>query len=215
MDIDRSGTPDRPPRDRILDAASELFAEVGFAGARVDEIAARASVNKAMLYYYVGDKQALYTAILLRNFDRVAAALAGAVVVEGTARQRLEAVIRAITEVIQRHPEHPRIMLREVASGASNLPDEVLDRMLEVVEVVRGLLLEGSRHGEFRPTQPWLTHLAIVGAVLFVNAVAPLIERAANRISDADLPDPAVDISTALGHIFLDGIAAPANGGLS
>ena len=52
------------PRDAILDAASAEFAERGFAGARVDEIAARAGVNKAMLYYRIGDKQTLYNAVL-------------------------------------------------------------------------------------------------------------------------------------------------------
>ena len=43
---------------RILAAAKEVFAEVGFAGARVDEIARRADVNKASLYYHIGDKKA-------------------------------------------------------------------------------------------------------------------------------------------------------------
>ena len=68
-------TKDQERRDRILDAASAVFAELGFAGARVDDIAERAGVNKAMLYYHVGDKQALYSAVLLRNFDRVRTAL--------------------------------------------------------------------------------------------------------------------------------------------
>ncbi|MBW1769410.1 MAG: helix-turn-helix transcriptional regulator [Deltaproteobacteria bacterium] len=42
---------------RIMDAATEIFAESGFAGARVDEIAKRAGVNKAMIYYRIGDKK--------------------------------------------------------------------------------------------------------------------------------------------------------------
>ena len=51
-------------RDRILSSAAEIFSEVGFAGARVDEIAARAQVNKAAIYYHIGDKEALYHAVL-------------------------------------------------------------------------------------------------------------------------------------------------------
>ena len=50
-------------RDRILDAATEVFAEKGFGETRVDEIAARAGVNKAMLYYHVGGEEALYAAV--------------------------------------------------------------------------------------------------------------------------------------------------------
>ncbi len=51
-------------RERILSAAAEIFADAGFAGARVDAIARRARLNKRLLYHYVGDKQALFQAVL-------------------------------------------------------------------------------------------------------------------------------------------------------
>ena len=51
-------------RQRILDAALAEFAAKGLAGARVDEIAARAGANKRMLYAYYGDKDALFEAVL-------------------------------------------------------------------------------------------------------------------------------------------------------
>ncbi len=47
--------------ENILDAASEAFAESGYAGARVDDIAKRAGINKATIYYNVGNKKELYT----------------------------------------------------------------------------------------------------------------------------------------------------------
>ncbi|MCU0234397.1 MAG: TetR/AcrR family transcriptional regulator, partial [Thermoanaerobaculales bacterium] len=182
---------DRPaasPRDRILDAASAAFADHGFAGARVDEIAARAGVNKAMLYYHVGDKRALYAAVLMRNFDRVQAAIGEGLGVTGSARRRLEAVILALTAMVRAYPDHPRIVLREMASGAANLAPGVVARMMEVVSVVRDLLREGMEGGEFRCLDPVLTHLTIVGAVVFLNAVAPVRARAAELASDLDLP---------------------------
>jgi AcrR family transcriptional regulator len=200
--------PPPDPRELILDAASAEFAERGFAGARVDEIAARAGVNKAMLYYRVGDKQTLYTAVLMRNFDRVSAALARATTVEGTARQRLEAVIDAMSRMVQRYPDHPRIVLREIASGAVHLPTEVLARMLEVVEVVRGLLVEGVAAGEFRDLDPVLAHLTIVGAVVFLNATAPIRGRAAELVPERSLPEPTADIAAFLSTLLLDGLAA-------
>lgn len=196
------------PRDAILDAASAEFADHGFAGARVDEIAARAGVNKAMLYYRVGDKRTLYTAVLMRNFDRLTAALEAATAVEGSARDRLEAVISAITRMVQQYPDHPRIVLREIASGAVNLPSEVLARMLEVVEVVRELLTEGADAGEFRALDPVLAHLTIVGAVVFLNATAPIRGRAAELVPETSLPEPTADIAIFLSTLLLDGLAA-------
>jgi TetR/AcrR family transcriptional regulator len=202
------------PRDRILDAASAIFAVAGFAGARVDEIAARAAVNKAMLYYHVGDKRALYTAVMMRNFDRVRIAVDGALAAPGSARSRLEAVITALTRVVQEHPDHPRIVLREIASGAVNLPPEVLARMLEVVGVVRQLLEEGIAGGEFRRLDPVLTHLSIVGAIIFLNATAPIRDRAAQLGPGFDLPEPTADVATFLKAMLLDGIAVPPGKGV-
>ena len=51
-------------RARILDAAKAAFAERGLGGARVDEIAARAKVNKRMIYHYFGNKDGLFLAVL-------------------------------------------------------------------------------------------------------------------------------------------------------
>jgi AcrR family transcriptional regulator len=208
---------DRPaasPRERILDAASAAFADHGFAGARVDEIAARAGVNKAMLYYHVGDKRALYAAVLMRNFDRVEAAIGEGLGLTGSARRRLEAVILALTAMVRAYPDHPRIVLREMASGAANLAPGVVARMMEVVSVVRDLLREGMEGGEFRRLDPVLTHLTIVGAVVFLNAVAPVRARAAELASDLDLPPADTDTAAFLATMLLDGIAtARATGG--
>jgi AcrR family transcriptional regulator len=51
-------------KDRLLKAAVEEFSKRGFAGARVDEIAARAGANKALIYQYYGDKEALFKVVL-------------------------------------------------------------------------------------------------------------------------------------------------------
>jgi len=207
-------SPNEPtPRDRILDAACEEFAEHGFGGARVDEIARRASVNKAMLYYHVGGKEALYEAVLLRNFDRVQAAVAPAVLSEGSATERLGSVIAAVTKVMKQHPAHPRIVLREIAGGGSNLPTAVLERMLALIGLVRGLLAEGQAAGELRATDPVLTHLLVIGSVLFLTSVAPLRERAAELGQGLDLPDPDEDVAGFVTGVLLHGIAAPAGGG--
>ncbi len=216
MSREPSELPGRPPRERILDAASEVFAEVGFAGARVDEIAVRASVNKAMLYYYVGDKRALYTAVFMRNLDRVAAAMDGARKGGGAVPTRLRALIDAMVRAVESNPTHPRIVLREVASGAVNLPPEVLLRMLEVVDLVRELLEEGMQKGELRATHPLLTHLTLVGAVVFLTSVRPLRQRAAELAPGTVPPGDDIDLAAFLGDLMLRGLQSePASGGTS
>jgi AcrR family transcriptional regulator len=68
-----------PPRQRdaertraeILDVATKEFADRGYAGARVDEIAAKTSTTKRMIYYYFGGKEQLYVAVLERSYSRI------------------------------------------------------------------------------------------------------------------------------------------------
>ncbi|TDI89778.1 MAG: TetR/AcrR family transcriptional regulator [Chloroflexi bacterium] len=57
-------------RTRILDAASQEFARVGFAGARIDEVARIAEVNKRMIYHYFQSKTGLYAAVLNSRLAR-------------------------------------------------------------------------------------------------------------------------------------------------
>ena len=212
MTPETSPTPRTSSQEKILDAASSAFAEEGFAGARVDEIARRAGVNKAMLYYHFGDKRALYREVLIRNFGRIEKALEGSLPAQGSAREQLLAVIATATRIITSNPDHPRIVLREFASGGANLPPEVLERMLGLMTIVKNLLNEGIRNGEFRATDPVMTHLTLIGSILMLNVVTPLRERASQIGPDIDLPDAEFDIAQFLGDLLLNGIAAPRSG---
>ncbi len=58
-------------KDRLLKAAFEEFSKRGFAGARVDEIASRAGANKALIYQYYGDKEALFKHVLECKMDEM------------------------------------------------------------------------------------------------------------------------------------------------
>ena len=201
-----------PARQKILDAASRAFAEEGFGGARVDEIARRAGVNKAMLYYHVGNKQALYTAVLTRNFDRMEEALAERFAAGGSARDRMELIVSGVSRILKELPDHPRIILREFASGGTNLEPEVLERMAKVLTMVRALLSEGVQSREFRATDPFMTHLTLVGASLILNVVGPLRERVSEIDPGIGAPPDDQDAGAFLGDLLLHGIAASGNG---
>ncbi len=69
----RGRDPERT-RARILEAATREFARYGLGGARVDRIAESAGANKRMLYYYFGDKDALFQAVLEHAYERIRSA---------------------------------------------------------------------------------------------------------------------------------------------
>ena len=158
---------------RILDAAGTIFAEVGFGGARVDEIAARADVNKAMIYYHIGDKQALYTRVLHTVFGDAASRMTDNLAQVDTPQDKIKAYIHSIAETLEKHPHLPPIMMREMAAGGVNLPEIVAQDLAAILGMITELLKEGREQGEFVEVNPLALHLMVVGGFSFFKTSGP------------------------------------------
>src|SRR5688572_10536893 len=102
------------PHERIVAAAAEVFASRGFDGARIDEIAERAGINKAMLYYHVGDKERLYSAVLVETIDRALALVRAATANAHSPSEKLQAVLDTLAAFGTSNPEFIPLIMREV-----------------------------------------------------------------------------------------------------
>src|SRR5690348_522161 len=111
----RLGTRAQPEQSRaaILKAAVGEFAREGVAGARTDAIARSAGVNKALLYYYFKDKEAIYRAVLDQVFGGVRRAVHNAVSQPLPPREKLAGYVRAHFDYIASNPLYPRIVQAE------------------------------------------------------------------------------------------------------
>src|SRR5437660_1267675 len=135
--LGRAGSRGEPEKTRaaILKAALEEFAHEGVTGARTDEIARRAGVNKALLYYYFKDKEGLYAAALEHVFTglhgRVMTVLNDA---ELAPREKLLKYVEAHFEYMANAPGYPRLAQREfMRSGKSLSPaaSRILDHHIK------------------------------------------------------------------------------------
>ncbi len=104
---------------RILDAAKRVFAEHGFRGATVDEIAQRAEMSKPNLLYYFKNKKALYRAVLERTLDSWLEPLR-ALDAAGDPETELRRYIARKIEASRRDPEASRVFASEMLRGASS-----------------------------------------------------------------------------------------------
>ena len=194
-------------RDQILSAATSVFAEVGYAGARVDEIAERAGVNKAMLYYHVGNKRELYRAVLHAVLEHIRGVFEGVVASTSDPVARIRAVARAIARFADERPDLPSVLFREVATGGKNLDDDLLREVAAVFGGVRSLYQEGSDLGVFRPTDPFVAHFVSVGALLFLVGSKPLRARVGemtgSRIEIEETPD---ELAARFADLLLEGL---------
>ncbi len=107
---------------KILAAADALFGESGFDGVSVRDLAERAGVNKALVFYYYGSKEALFERVMEGYYEAHANALSGAFEAGGTLRERFHRVIDAYIDFIDEHRNWPRLVQRQVAGSPESMP---------------------------------------------------------------------------------------------
>src|SRR5271157_5191810 len=151
----RLGTRGRPEESRasILKAAVAEFAENGIAGARTDAIARAAHVNKALLYYYFKDKDALYEAVLDHVFSGLRARVMPVLESELPPRQKMLEYLGAYFDYIAANPRFPRVVQGEwMRSGAGSAPMQRVAKeyFRPIFEKLVDVLREGMEAGEFR-----------------------------------------------------------------
>jgi TetR/AcrR family transcriptional regulator len=173
IDIEKPGK----TAEKILKAARTIFAEKGYNGAHVDEIAGRAGVNKATIYYQIGDKDTLYANVIHQVIGNTAQGITRVVAKADNPEDKLKAYIAFIADTVDKNPELPPIMMREVASGGATLPRVVIEDIASVLIVLAGILEEGRKKEIFIETVPFLIHMMIIGTILFYKKSSPIKDK--------------------------------------
>jgi len=177
----RLGSRGQPEQTRaaILQAAMSEFAQEGVAGARTDAIARAARVNKALLYYYFKDKEALYGAVLDQAFAGLSQHVLAALNSDLRPREKYLAYVGAHFDYIASNPVLPRIAQREWMSAGRNASPHlrhIVQRYLRPIFLkVSEVLREGIAAGEFRRVDPIQFMPSTVAIVVSYFANAPLI----------------------------------------
>jgi AcrR family transcriptional regulator len=185
-------------RNRVMAAAIAEFAARGFDGATVDRIAARARLNKAMLYYHFRGKAALYREILRDVFAGVADAVQAIPGASDTPQAKLRRFVETVAAEAVARPHVPSVWLREMADGGRHLDDAIVVQLARVVAVLADILRQGERQGVFRRAHPFVTHLGIVAPLLLFAASAPVRKKFGPRLA----PDVAgIDAASAIHQV--------------
>ncbi len=177
----RLGTRGKPEESRaaILKAAVAEFAREGVAGARTDAIARSAGVNKALLYYYFKDKEALYQAVLDEVFSGVRAAIHHALSQDLAPRERVIAYVCSHFDYIASHPLYPRIVHAEFLRAGrdpSRLQAVAKQYFRPVFAELSSLLREGAESGDFRPVDPLHFVPSMIAIITFYFLTAPIMK---------------------------------------
>src|SRR6516164_3550856 len=165
-------------RNKLLVAARREFADSGLAGARVDEIAARAGVNKQLVYHYFGDKDALYLAVLEWVYEEIRAHERELNLEGLPPEQAIRKLIESSFDHLDAHPDFIVLLNDENRGGARHVRGS---RKLEamhspLVSLVGKILKQGVREGVFRRgVNPVHLYISIAGLSYFFFSNAPTL----------------------------------------
>lgn len=181
--------------ERILEAATTVFAEEGLERATLADIGARAGIRRPSLLYHFESKEALYADVVRRTFADLRAVLGEATRGPAAFEVRLEQLVRAYATFLQNDPRHARIVVRSLLEhdgpGAALLVGEIVP----VLDIV---LLFIARDGAtaLRPG------LDLRGAVLQV-ASDMILRNASGALRRAVWGEPSADDSWKLARALL------------
>ncbi len=144
---------------RIVAAAREEFARRGFAGARVEQIARRAGVNKQLLFYYFHSKRGLFQAVLAQSAGELETALAELSSPAGGPLERLRLTLAAQFEFLARNPQMVALLGQGTRLGGGAAFAPAINRLVV-------LLAEGQGLGQVRDDVD--PHLAAAQALILM-----------------------------------------------
>jgi TetR/AcrR family transcriptional regulator len=142
---------------RIGAAAREEFARRGYAGARVDQIARRAGVNKQLLFYYYHSKRGLFQAVLSQAAGELESALSSLTLHAGAPLERLRLTLQAQFEFLAQNPQIVALLAQGTRANAAFAP--AIKRLVV-------LLAEGQGLGQVRDDLD--PHLAAAQALILM-----------------------------------------------
>lgn len=164
-------------RARILDAATREFSENGLMGARTEQIAEAAGVNKALIYYYFQGKEALYVAALESVAQRMVANTLRSLEMDCSAGERLLHFALHHFDRIYSQPVFQKLMQQEMirmTKGESNVLSPIVETLFKPAgDKTRAVIEEGIRLGELVPVDSMQVMYAVMGANVFYFLSAP------------------------------------------
>ena len=153
MSVQREGRYGSGSRQRILDAAEREFATKGYAGSRINDIAAASGLSVRMIYHYFDDKAGLYEAVARHNFGEILSSIRDRQIETRDLPpiEKLRAFVEANILAFQGHAGYLGYSRWELASGWSVLNSIAIDADEDIISLLQSDFCEAVRDGDIDP----------------------------------------------------------------
>ena len=188
-------TADSPDyRAKICEVAETLFAERGFDGTPIREIAQQTGATKALIYHYYQSKEALYLSLLEKEVSGVVTKLEEIAASEGEPEDKIRNVVQVFLEQYQANPQGFQLVQRVIddhSPTAHTLAERWFSRAHLAIQTIT---TQGIEEGIFKPLPPHSIPFVIVGIVIHALRANQLIDRITPGFSGPELLASLADV---------------------
>ena len=149
--------------EKILNAAKHVFENKGMSGARMQEIADEAKINKSLLHYYYRSKQLLFEAVFKMAFSKLAPQINEIFNSEETIFEKIEKFSNNYTSFMIKHPYLPNFILQELNRNPDFVKELVSTKSFPSIKKFQNQINDAVKNGVIRP---------IASEQLFINILA-------------------------------------------
>jgi TetR/AcrR family transcriptional regulator len=169
-------------RAAILEAAESVFADAGYDRARLEDVALRVGIRRASLFHHFPDKGSLYAEVTASMGHDLATRFRRALESDGSPGVRLERTVDEWLDYLTERPTFVRIMLRELADGASEHARPFAEQALTVLAALRAVVDEGQAAGSLLPADGLQVLSASLGASTFLALYGAVLGSGASDV---------------------------------
>ena len=174
-------------RQAILRAAEAIFAERGYAGARMDDVAAEVGIKRASMVYYFRDKRSLYLALLQEIYGELLQRHRAVVENPGSGRDRIFGFLDIWAGHVAERPGSLRILMWESARVRRESADPLAAELAPILQVMTEVIRTGQRDGTLRDIDPLRFLMIVTGATAFLTLGMNVLTPEATTLAPSEL----------------------------
>lgn len=175
-------------KEKLLAAGTKLFAEKGFAGISIRQLADAAGVNSAMISYYFGGKEGLYEAVITVQYEHVLSQFEAIAATAAPVQEK----IRMYAEVIRRNHMEDQPLMARLVQGELSSPTACMEKVIRkytarLAQTVCGILREGIQAGQLRQDiDPLFAAMTLAGMLNFFFILREITKSVVPVFADRD-----------------------------
>lgn len=167
---------DKSTEQKILEAAKQVFMEKGIDGARMQDIADKAGINKALLHYYFRSKEKLFEMIFMEEARKFMPKVTSIMMSELTLFEKVEKFVGEYIDTLLQNPLLPIFILNEINRNPKEAIKKIFGNQRPPIDKVDELITKLVKKGEIKPIKGYELMVNMVSLCIFPFLARPMVQ---------------------------------------